>query len=197
MPDKDGYEVLKVLRSDPTLVSTPVVVVSVSDEAARVLGAGAQCYLAKPVDAEDLVATVRNLLASEIRNALVVDDDPDTVRLLTNALVEHGIEVRAASNGLEALAELVESVPSVILLDLTMPVMDGFELLEHLQSDPAWNEIPVVILTGKTLALEEAAKLGNVSRAILTKGRIDTENLVDLVLKAALCDAAPKKGVLA
>ena len=186
LPGKDGYEVLKALRSDPSLASTPVVVVSVSDERAKAITAGARCYLIKPVGAENLLTTVRDVLASEIREALVVDDDPDTQRLLASHLAAHGIAVRTATDGLDALGKLVESTPSVILLDLGMPVMDGLEFLRHIQSDPVWNEIPVVILTGKALSPEEVARLSSVSQAILTKGRDDTEDFVDTVLKAVL-----------
>lgn len=146
------------------------------------------------MDAEDLIAAVRDVLVSEIREVLVVDDDTDTVRLLANILADHGIPVRTAADGLEALGLLVESIPSVILLDLNMPVMDGFEFLEHLQSDTAWNEIPVVILTGKTLSPEEVARLSAVTQAIITKGRGDAESFIGAVLKAVLRDDVANQG---
>ncbi len=181
---RDGFEVLAALRQDPALASIPVVVVSGSDQEARALASGARCYIAKPVDADDLLTTVREVLAGEVGTALVVEDDPDTRRLTAATLSEHGIEVRTAGNGREALDRLVESVPSVILLDIMMPVMNGFELLEHIQLDPVWRQVPVIILTAKTLVPAEISRLAKVSDAILTKGRGDTERVIEAVLRA-------------
>src|SRR5262249_7660714 len=91
-----------------------------------------------------------------------------------------------AADGREGLARLAESTPSVIILDLMMPIMDGFTFLEQVQVDPVWSRIPVVILTAKTLEPGEVARLGQVSAAILTKGRGDTEQLVEASLQAVL-----------
>ncbi|HWE35350.1 MAG TPA: response regulator [Isosphaeraceae bacterium] len=186
MPGKDGFEVLRDLRADPGLEKVPVLVVSASPEQARSLAAGARRFLAKPAAAEDLVANVRELLAQEVGSALVVEDNPDTAKLLAETLVEHGIVVRHAANGREALERLAEGTPSVIVLDLMMPVMDGFAFLARVGQDPSWSTIPVVILTAKTLEPGELARLHEVGAPILTKGRGDTERLVDAILKATL-----------
>jgi signal transduction histidine kinase/DNA-binding response OmpR family regulator len=184
LPGRDGFDVLAELRSDPALAATPVIVVSGRDDEARALAAGARCYLAKPVETDNLLATVRETLACEIHTALVVEDDPDTARLVAETLVDHGIEVRQARHGREALERLAEALPSVILLDLMMPVMDGFTFLEHIQVDPAWKNVPVVILTAKALDADEVARLSQVTDAILTKGRGDTERVVEALLTA-------------
>jgi len=184
MAGHDGFDVLATLRGEPELASIPVVVVSGNDQAARSIAAGARCYLAKPVDANDLLTTVREVLAGEVGSALVVEDDPDTSRLLATTLSEHGVSVRTAKHGREALNHLVDFVPSVILLDIMMPVMDGFELLEHLQRDPVWKHVPVVILTAKVLEPEEMSRLAQLSDVILTKGRGDTERIVEAILQA-------------
>ena len=161
----------------------PVVVVSISREEARALAAGARCYLAKPVESEDLVATVRELLALEKGSVLIVEDDPDTWRLLSLTLAEHGFNVRSAADGREALDRLAEATPDAIVLDLIMPVMDGFAFLDHVRLDPVWSKIPVVILTSKTLDPAEIARLNQSVAAILTKGRRDTELVVDAILR--------------
>ncbi len=186
MPGKDGYEVLKTLRADADLSYVPVIIVSVRSEEARALGCGAHRYLPKPVDADDLTATVREVLAGEIGDALVIEDNADSSRLLAQTLTEHGINVRAAFNGREGLDRLAESTPSVIVLDLMMPVMDGFAFLDQLRSDPAWRRIPVIILSAKILTLEEIDRLGRSCAAILTKGRGGTEIVVDAILKAVI-----------
>ena len=106
--------------------------------------------------------------------------------MLATTLSEHGFAVRTAANGWEGLARLAESTPSVIVLDLMMPIMDGFAFLDHAQLDPVWSRIPVVVLTAKTLEPQAVARLSQVSAAILTKGRGDTEQLIDVILEAVL-----------
>jgi len=182
MPDKDGFDVLDSLRRDAALGSVPVVVVSASDEQTKALDAGARYCLAKPVNPDTLLAIVRDVLSGKDQKALVVEDDPDTAKLIGEVLTDHGIAVRTASNGKEALARLARFTPSVIVLDLMMPVMDGPQFLEHIQMDAAWRSIPVIILTAKTLSPAEVARLSRVSQAILTKGRASTEELVQTIL---------------
>jgi CheY-like chemotaxis protein len=114
----------------------------------------------------------------------VVEDDPDSAKIVGETLSDHGIHVNFARHGREALEHLAGATPSVIVLDLMMPVMDGFTFLEHIQNDPAWRAIPVVILTAKVLEPAEAARLAHVSDAILTKGRGDTERVVEAILAA-------------
>lgn len=183
MPGKSGYDVIENLRSDRELASVPIIVVSVESEEAKALDAGARCYLAKPVDAEELVARVREILRDQAGSALVVEDDPDTARLLSEALADQGFDVRIAANGREALKRLAESTPSVIVLDLMMPVMDGFAFLKHIKLDPLWNAIPVVVLTAKSLETREIEELSRSEATVLTKGRGDTEHVVESILK--------------
>jgi CheY-like chemotaxis protein len=186
MPDKDGFEVLKTLRADADLCDVPVVVVSVSsEEAAKCIASGAHRYLAKPVLALDLMATVREVLAGESGSVLIVEDDPDSARLFADLLAEEGLDVRTAANGREGLDRLAESVPSVIVLDLMMPIMDGFTFLERVQDDPVWCQIPVVILTAMILTSEEVTRLERSSAAILIKGRDATEQVLESILKSA------------
>jgi len=185
LPGKSGFEVLKSLRADPDLSRIPVIVVSVSSDKATVLACGALRYLAKPVLASDLMESVREILAGAVGSVLIVEDNPDTVRLYTELLAENDLELRTAANGSEGLDRLAESVPSVIVLDLMMPVMDGFTFLDVIQRDLVWSQIPVVILTAGTLSPEEAARLERSRAAILIKGRVATEQVVDSILKTA------------
>ena len=184
MPGKDGYEVMKTLSGHPRLASIPVVVVSATDEQAKALDAGACHCVVKPVLPETLLAVTQAALAGREPRALVVEDDPDTAFLVAETLTDHRFDVRLATHGKEALAELANWTPSVIVLDLLMPVMDGFRFLEHIQMDSDWRKIPVVVLTSKSLSATEVAKLSRVSRAVLTKGQGDAEQLIDAILKA-------------
>jgi CheY-like chemotaxis protein len=195
LPGKNGYEVLRSLRADPELAGVPVIVVSVTSEEAVSLGCGAHRYLSKPVDADELISAVFSLLSSGIGSALLIEDNPDSTRLLAAMLEEEGLTVRTAANGREGLERLAEFLPSVIVLDLMMPVMDGFVFLEHLERDREWARIPVIILTAKTLGADEVARLGRASAAILTKGRADTEHVIDAVLKAIVPGSRVPEGV--
>jgi CheY-like chemotaxis protein len=185
MPGKDGFEVLKSLRADPELRHIPVVVVSVSSEEARCLASGAIRYLAKPVEGANLLSTVHEVLDGAAGSILIVEDNPDIVRLYADLLAEDGLDICTASNGLEALDRLVECVPLVILLDLMMPVMDGFSFLDHIQNDPVWSQIPVIILTAMALSQEEITRLERVSAAIMIKGRDETEQVIESILQTA------------
>jgi CheY-like chemotaxis protein/nitrogen-specific signal transduction histidine kinase len=186
MPGKDGYDVMRSLRANPTTSAVPIVVVSVSADEARRLGSGARRYLAKPVDAADLVDAVREILAPGVSDALIVEDDPDVSRLLSETLLQHGISVRAAFDGRQGLDQLAVKPPAVILLDLMMPVMDGFTFLEQIERDPRWSQIPVIVLTARSLSSDEVAELARVCSAVVAKGRDDTECIVDTILQAVL-----------
>ena len=186
MPGRDGFDVMRSLREDPELASVPILVVSAGGEERRAIGAGARSYLSKPVDADGLVAAVRCLLGSEVGGVLIVEDSPDTTELLASALVENGLTVRTAANGREGLDRLAEAVPSAIILDLMMPVMDGFAFLEQLKGHPDWERIPVVVLSAKILEPDERLGLRRSVAAILTKGGDDPTSVIDALLKAAL-----------
>jgi CheY-like chemotaxis protein len=159
-------------------------VVSATSEEGRALRSGVRRYLAKPARGEELLEAVRDLLGAEVHgDALLVDDDPDTVKLLSQGLEARGMTVRTAGDGREALQRLAECVPAVIVLDLTMPVMDGFAFLEHVNRDPAWGRVGVIVLSGKPLSPAEAAVLGRRCSAILVKGKADTGQLADAILR--------------
>ncbi len=186
MPGRDGFEVMKTLQGDPVLAAVPVIVVSISSSESKILRSGARYYLSKPVERQQLLSTVQHILVDANSKVLVVDDDPDLLRLASSVLTDFGMEVRTASNGTEALDQLAESLPSAILLDLKMPVMDGFELLDHIQMDPFYREIPIIVLSAKMLEPAELERLKRVSRTILTKGRTTSEQIVDSVLHAVV-----------
>jgi len=169
MPGLDGWAVLAALKADPELAEIPVVLLTVVDDQARGYALGASDYVSKPVDRERLLAVLRRHAASP-GSALVVDDDGDARELMRRLLERDGWEVVEAENGRAALARLGERRPELILLDLMMPEMDGFELLGALRAREAWRTIPVVVVTAKELTEEDRGRLRGVVEGLVEKG---------------------------
>lgn len=185
MPGKDGLEVLQTLKSDPALSSVPVAMLSGTREEAKSLKLGACSFLSKPVNADDLLATVCDVFSEKINNLLIVEDDPDTAKFLTATFEEHQIRTRHATNGQEGLAMISKELPTVMILDLEMPILNGYEFLEMLQHIPEWKGIPVIVFTSQSLTVEEMRRISNATDAILIKGRDDTQQVIQSVLKAS------------
>jgi CheY-like chemotaxis protein len=122
------------------------------------------------VDRQRLVQLVRRYVGDSQRRVLVVDDDADAREVASRMLSGAGFEVREAVDGAEALVEIREHPPDLILLDLMMPVMDGFEVVNALSADPDFH-IPILVLTAKQLTDEDRARLALGARSILSKGR--------------------------
>jgi PAS domain S-box-containing protein len=147
LPDIDGFEVLQRLKSDEETADIPVVIVSIVPDREDGFRLGAVDYVTKPVDEGRLLSAVSAILHKEDL-ILVVDDDRDTTRLVQEVLGRAGFTVRAAINGFEALAIARQEQPGLILLDLRMPGLDGYEVLKRLKRDRVTQDIPVVIVTG-------------------------------------------------
>lgn len=176
MPQQDGWTVLRQLKSDDDLRSIPVIMVSMTGDRGLGFVLGATAVLNKPVDRAELAATIQAQLATGAQDqdgvVLVVDDDLST-RALTALTVERlGLTCGLAGNGAEALRWLEENpLPRVILLDLLMPEMDGFEFLRHLRVRPEWRAVPVIVLTAEILTDAEREELQAMTRRVLAKGQ--------------------------
>jgi CheY-like chemotaxis protein len=169
MPDLDGWTVLAALKGDPALTDIPVVLMTILDERNRGYSLGATEHLVKPVDRERLAAVLRTIAAPTRRNVLVVDDDDTLRRGIRQALENDGWTVSEAGDGRAALAHLAEEPPDVILLDLIMPEMDGFEFLDELRHRAEWRAIPVVVVTAKDLTDADHSRLNGCVERILQK----------------------------
>ena len=194
MPEMNGWEALKEMKSDPALSGIPVVVVSVEvgEGSGEILGA--VDMLGKPVERENLLRVIsRNLNTGGNRRILVVDDDADVRAVLDEELTAAGYQVFQASNGLEALRQVERVRPATILLDLLMPVMDGYGFLQRLREDPAHLGIPVIIVTAKDLTLEDRRVLEAASCGILQKGDVIEVKLQE-ILKGLLSAARADSG---
>jgi signal transduction histidine kinase/DNA-binding response OmpR family regulator len=170
MPDVDGWTVLAAMKGDPALADIPVVIVTIVDEQRRGIALGAAGYLTKPIDRERLIEIVsRFRVVDAPGRVLVVEDDEDQRQLMRAILGARGWAVREAANGRLALDAIRAELPDVILLDLMMPEMDGFELVAALQANAAWREIPVVVVTALDLTAEDRQRLKGGVEQILSK----------------------------
>jgi CheY-like chemotaxis protein len=169
MPDLDGWTVLAAIKGDPTLADIPVILMTIVDEKNRGYSLGATDYMLKPVDRERLTGVLRDIVGLTGRRVLVIDDDEFLRGGLLNVLGREGWVVSGAGNGRVALEQMGETHPDVIVLDLMMPEMDGFEFLDHLRHRAEWREIPVLVITAKELTEEDHRRLNGGVERILQK----------------------------
>lgn len=146
--DGDGFDLLQRLKDTPETTHIPVLVLSIVCDEGRSCRLGAAEYLEKPIDKNRLTTIVDDLVGSVAAPVvLVVDDDRNIVDLLCRNLKSKGFSVVAAYDGAEAMAALRKKLPDMILLDLQMPVMDGYQVIEQVKTDPRTKDIPIVVMT--------------------------------------------------
>jgi PAS domain S-box-containing protein len=185
MPDMDGWSVLRALKTDPVLHDIPVVMLTMVDDKSKGYSLGATDYLTKPVDRAQLHnALTHYCTPGEPCSALLVEDDQATREIMVRTLKEADWHVSEAGNGREALDQLAREIPQVILLDLMMPVMDGFEFLLEMRANVKWQDIPVIVLTAKDLTEEDRRMLSGRVEQIVEKGASTHEQLVGLIHQA-------------
>ena len=184
LPDVDGLEVLKALKEHPSTSDIPVIIHTVvqDDGSARALGAAD--YLTKPVDKDDLLDSVERALVWQGR-VLIVDDDADTVGLLSTTMRQIGFTSLVAANGYEALAMARRYRPDLILLDLRLPGMDGYEALSHLKRDVVTQTIPIIAISAHVADTDEERKrLIALGAASFVPKPFSMEELMDEVERA-------------
>jgi len=179
MPDIDGWTMLAAIKGDPELADIPVVVMSIVDEKSRGYSLGASEYIVKPVDRERLSSVLRGLCGVSAGSALLVDDDPATRQSMRLALAKEGWTIAGeAENGQVALDRLAQGRPDVVVLDLMMPEMDGFEFLAQMRRRTDWRDIPVLVVTAKDLTAQERMQLDGGVQRVLQKGASGVEELL-------------------
>ena len=176
MPGMDGWAVLSALKADPELADIPVIMLTIVDDKNLGYALGASDYLTKPIDRERLV-TVLEKYRRDLP-VLVVDDDVTVRQLLRRKLEPEGYTVVEAENGRAALERLRDVSPSVVLLDLMMPEMDGFEFVAEFRRHEPWRAIPIVVVTAKDLSREDTERLNGYVQRILQKGSHSREQLL-------------------
>ncbi|MBI4553472.1 MAG: response regulator [Candidatus Latescibacteria bacterium] len=178
LPGKDGWEAIATLKTDPETQDIPIIVISVVENRVLASRLGVQEYLVKPIRREVLLAALARLAGADRHDVLIVDDDPDVRSLLTQMLEGTAYRVRTAADGQEALTMIQSVRPDAILLDLLMPELDGFAVIERLQADPALRAIPVVVVTAKDLSERERTLLRERVSGVLQKAGLDRDALL-------------------
>ncbi|MDC0717608.1 response regulator [Nannocystis sp. bb15-2] len=185
MPGMDGWAVLQAIRADPDLKGTAVVVVSMLDEKPLGLALGADDYLTKPLRREQLVASIQRLVPVRDGYILVVEDDEGLRELLQRTLLEEGWSVRVASTGPQALDLIEKSRPGLILLDLKIPELDGYEVLQRIRSRPEFVRVPVAVMTAQELARDDWERLGGRVEQVIQKGMYSRNRLMREIRRLA------------
>ena len=190
MPGMDGWAVLSKLKEDRSTADIPVVMLTIVDDKHFGHALGATEYLTKPVDRERLMEVIHKVRQPAVPGqALVVDDDPSAREMLTRTLERLGWGTATARDGREGLDAVAARVPDLILLDLMMPRMDGFEFVSALRKQPLWRAIPIIVITAKSLTHEDRLMLQGHVQKVIQKGDISHEELLaelrDIVLECA------------
>jgi CheY-like chemotaxis protein/two-component sensor histidine kinase len=185
MPGGHGFDTLVELRKAPETGNIPIIIVSIVDQKQVGFALGAADYLIKPIRKPVLLETIRKHVPGATHDddatILLVDDDPGTLALLEETLRSAGYETQSVQSGARALEVLSSKTVSAVLLDLLMPGMDGFALIRHIRREATLKELPVFVITGKTLSQEEIALLGRETQALFHKsGSLQQQLIVEV-----------------
>jgi signal transduction histidine kinase/CheY-like chemotaxis protein len=182
MPGMDGLEVLKALEADPATSAIPVILITMTDDRERGFSLGASEFMTKPFDRDRLVAVLERMgVVPSKQPILIVEDDPANRDLIRRTLEKAGWVVEEAENGEVALARIEANRPSLVLLDLMMPQVDGFDLLARIREREDLRKIPVVVITAKDLTEDERERVTENVRQVLQKGKYSRDELLTYV----------------
>jgi CheY-like chemotaxis protein len=199
LPDMLGWTVLNHLKQDPSTRHIPVQMLTLDEDRQHGLARGAFAFVTKPSSTEGLQAALgrmRDYATSRRKHLLVVEDNPAEQLSIRELLGHEDIVVTMAATGQEALATLEHQPFDCVVLDLRLPDMSGFEILEHFRDTPSLCDLPVVVFTGKELTPEEDARLHTLARSVVVKGVESPERLLDetaLFLHRVVANLPPEK----
>ncbi len=181
MPGIDGWGTLAALKADAETATIPVILITMLDDRTRGFALGAWEFLPKPIDWSRLIDLLRHLEPTTGPVLLLVDDDPQLRELASRLLSQHGWDVCCVADGQAALDAAGQRRPALVLLDLLMPCMDGFEFLTAFRQDSTWRDVPVVVLTAKDLTEDDRRRLNGSVQKILSKGMGSLNDLLSEV----------------
>lgn len=178
MPERDGWSMLKEMKSDPVLCETPVILATIVADREMGLAFGAVEHLTKPIDPTKLIATLEACAEGLEKEVLIVDDDAASRNLFRRILSREGWNVREASDGRRALSQLEEKKPTLMVLDIMMPNVDGFDVLKSVRSTEGLSDLPVIVATSKDLTRDELSWLKNNAGEVIRKGETGRSDLI-------------------
>jgi signal transduction histidine kinase/CheY-like chemotaxis protein len=179
MPKKDGWQVLRELKSTPETRDIPVIVLSIVDNKKLGFSLGATEYMVKPLDKNFLLQKVRDLeKTGKIQRVLLVDSEKDTVSLIEKTLQEIGCQVKTASNSQDAINLIKSFAPHLIILNLTIPKENGFDVIEYVKTEKSVEKIPLILITKRNLSEREREDLDGRIKGILNRGVLKEEDLL-------------------
>ena len=179
MPVKDGWQVLRELKSTPETQDIPVIILSIIDEKQLGFSLGAAEYIVKPIEKDVLLRKLKNLeKMTKIKRILVVDNERDAVKLIGTMLTEAGYQVMEAYTSEEAIDTMKGSKPDLIVLNLTMPEVSGVDVIEHMKTDDEVRNIPLIVVTQRDLTERQISELNGRIRGILNRATLTTEGLL-------------------
>jgi PAS domain S-box-containing protein len=189
LPDGDGWELLSRLKQMPDLRRIPVVIISIVADPHKGFSLGAAAVMQKPISRQELYESLVGLglfplARGQALKVLVVDDDPKAVELIAVHIVSMASTVLRAYGGREAIETARQALPDVIVLDLLMPEMDGFDVAEALSKHPDTARIPILVLTAKQITAEDRAKLRRYVTTIVDKIEFDPDRFMAEVRRA-------------
>ncbi len=187
MPGIDGWQVLDQLKADPATRDIPVIICSIIEDQEKGFNLGAADYLTKPILEEDLVNALDKLNSDgSIREVLVIDDDPNDLRLLGRMLNDDGrykpILAEGGKNGWDIISS--GNPPHAVILDLFMPDMDGFKIIENMRSDPSMRDIPVIVISGMDPTPEQKERLSQFGQSLISKASFNEKELLTSIQRS-------------
>ena len=199
LPDMLGWTVLNHLKQNPLTRHIPVQIITLDDDRQHALARGAFSFVTKPTTTEgvdEALSRIKEYAQTRRRRLLVVEDNPSEQLSIRELLGHNDIDILTTGTGTEALRTLREQPCDCVVLDLRLPDMSGFEVLEAIRTDRAIADVPVVVFTGRELSPEEDAQLHTMARSIMVKGVESPERLLDvtaLFLHRVVTDLPPEK----
>jgi signal transduction histidine kinase/CheY-like chemotaxis protein len=180
MPGMDGWMVLSALKTDPALAEIPVIMASMIEDKRLGYSLGAADYLTKPVARDQLMAVLNkyNIDKQAYRHVMVIEDEATSRQMIETMLKKGGLYVSTAENGRIGLEKVSKEPPHLILLDLMMPEMDGFEFASRLREHEEWRDIPIIVLTAKDITSEDRVKLNKHVQTVFQKGAYNRNRLL-------------------
>ncbi len=181
LPNKDGWQILHDLKTDQRTTNIPVILLTIVDKKALGFRMGASAYLLKPLNPREVIETLSRVTKQADRShihVLVVDDDPHIADMLGQILPTSEFDLRSAEDGISGLEAIAFQRPDVLLLDIMMPRLDGFGVIEQLRANPVTQDLPIIVISAKELTDEESARLKESVTFVMGKQGFDGEKLV-------------------